>query len=310
MGSVDCKRQWNQTGFNLYPDSSFIRNQNQTMETFEKMEPMSAGQILDRTLKLYSRNWSLLLGISAVLTLPAAGLMIAINSFMQHALRNEDFQSMIIGVILFIFLFCVYSFLIYPWAQGASTFAISERYLNREVSIGQAIGFGWRRFGTLFNVSLSIGLRVGIGLILFIVPGIMWACAYIAAIPAVIIEGGKARDGIRRSRELAKGRRWSVFGILLTIILLSTILNLAFFAVIELSIGTSSFIGDLIYNTISQSVSVLLMPVGVIAATLLYYDFRIRKEGFDLEMLQQTMHAEFNQETEENSNSLNQDQGF
>ena len=58
------------------------------MQTLEKMEPMSAGQILDRTLKLYSHHWSLLLGISAVLTLPAAGVMIAINSFTQHALRT------------------------------------------------------------------------------------------------------------------------------------------------------------------------------------------------------------------------------
>lgn len=271
---------------------------------------MSAGQILDRALKLYSYHWSLLLGISAVLTLPAAGIMIAINSFTQHALRTENTSGMLIGGILNLVAICLYGFVIYPWAQGASTFAISECYLNREVGIGQAIGFGWRRLGTLFNVSLSIGMRVFIGMLLFVVPGIMWACSYVAALPAVIIEGSKARDGMRRSRELAQGRRLSVFAVLITIWLLSILLNIAFYFVIELSLGARTFMGDLVYNIISQAVGILLMPVGVITATLLYYDFRIRKEGFDLEMLQQAMHTEFSPASDDQQPPFNQDKGF
>jgi hypothetical protein len=31
--------------------------------------------------------------------------------------------------------------------------------------------------------------------------------------------------------------------------------------------------------------TIVMFPVSAIAITLLYYDFRIRKEGFDLEML-------------------------
>jgi hypothetical protein len=280
------------------------------MHNLDKMDPMSAGQILDRTLKLYSRNWSLLLGISAVLTLPAAGMMIAANSFTQHALRTENSSGLLIGGLSNLVIACLYGFVIYPWAQGASTFAISERYLNKEIGIGQAIGFGWRRLGTLFNVSISVGLRVFLGTLLLIVPGIMWACSYVAALPAVIIEGGYARDGMQRSRELAEGRRRSVFGVLAAIWALSFALDLAFYFLIDLSLGAKTVIGDLIYNVISQGVVVLLMPVGVIAATLLYYDFRIRKEGFDLEMLQQAMHSEFRDASNGDSNSNNQDQEF
>ena len=52
------------------------------MQTIEKMEPLSTGRILDRSLKLYSRHWSLLLGISAVLTLPLAAAAIGIEYIM------------------------------------------------------------------------------------------------------------------------------------------------------------------------------------------------------------------------------------
>jgi hypothetical protein len=34
-----------------------------------------------------------------------------------------------------------------------------------------------------------------------------------------------------------------------------------------------------------------LTPLGIIADILLYYDFRIRKEGFDLEMLSRALDA-------------------
>jgi hypothetical protein len=36
-------------------------------------------------------------------------------------------------------------------------------------------------------------------------------------------------------------------------------------------------------------VQALVLPIGQVATTLLYYDSRIRKEGFDLEMLAKEM---------------------
>jgi hypothetical protein len=38
-------------------------------------------------------------------------------------------------------------------------------------------------------------------------------------------------------------------------------------------------------SALGNLLSILLTPLGIIAAILLYYDMRIRKEGFDLEML-------------------------
>src|SRR5439155_26169995 len=38
-------------------------------------------------------------------------------------------------------------------------------------------------------------------------------------------------------------------------------------------------------SALGNLLSIMLTPLGIIAAILLYYDMRIRKEGFDLEML-------------------------
>ena len=231
------------------------------MQTIEKMEPLSAGRILDRSLKLYSRHWSLLLGISAVLTLPLAAAAIGIQYIMQAAVRLENIPIAGLAGLLYLLLICLQGFVIFPWAQGASTYAISECYLNREVSIGQAIGFGWSRLGTLFNVSVSVGLRLIIGLLLFIIPGIVWACSYIAAMPAVIIEGCKAKDGMRRSRELAKGRRWSVFAILITIWLLSLVVTASIFFTVDMTLGMNTTIGTMTNSIATNGVTIFLMPL-------------------------------------------------
>jgi hypothetical protein len=41
----------------------------------------------------------------------------------------------------------------------------------------------------------------------------------------------------------------------------------------------------LLNSAIINLVSIFLTPLGIVATILLYYDMRIRKEGFDLEML-------------------------
>jgi hypothetical protein len=47
-------------------------------------------------------------------------------------------------------------------------------------------------------------------------------------------------------------------------------------------------------KAIDNIVSVLLTPLGVITSILLYYDLRIRKEGFDLEMLSRSFDTAHN----------------
>ena len=39
-----------------------------------------------------------------------------------------------------------------------------------------------------------------------------------------------------------------------------------------------------IQNFLSLAITCLMLPVGIIGATLVYFDQRIRKEGFDIEM--------------------------
>ena len=54
----------------------------------------------------------------------------------------------------------------------------------------------------------------------------------------------------------------------------------------------SPIIGTVLTSTVSILISVLITPLWFALITLLYYDLRIRKEGFDLELRAQQLAQE------------------
>ena len=126
---------------------------------------------------------------------------------------------------------------------------------------------------------------------------------------AVLIEESSATNALKRSRELVKGAWWRVFGIMLAIFLLAfmiqTVLQFSLLFVFGFT-GEISGEGGLlemfrrmfspeltawdglaayvIQSFINDVVNSLMLPLTPIGITLLYFDQRIRKEGFDIEV--------------------------
>jgi uncharacterized membrane protein len=170
---------------------------------------------------------------------------------------------------------------------GATTAAVSDIYLGNMVTAGSALSAAWRKAWTLLKTQFIVGLIVGVGILLIIVPGILWALSYALVAPVIMIEGTTSGSEVRRrSWELVRGNRGKVFLILFALIVIQWLVGVG--------IGIISVIGQfgfgasnitMISQVLNGIVSILLTPMSAIAVTLLYYDFRIRKEGFDLEML-------------------------
>ena len=127
----------------------------------------------------------------------------------------------------------------------------------------------------------------------------------------VSLEGRSMRTGLRRSRELIRGTRWRVIGTVLAIFLLPFALGFVLRAVFAFLLVLTGLEGggslldtvrwmslwELPTNLVELRLSYVLMylmnfgvdtftiPIWVIGCTLLYFDQRIRKEGFGIEMM-------------------------
>lgn len=120
---------------------------------------------------------------------------------------------------------------------------------------------------------------------------------------AVVLERCSPIAALRRSWRLMRGSFWRVLGIfLLLIVLVLVLVNLPVALVnyaLTLTIGNPA---DPLQNyTLLQSIllltnyaaQILVLPLQLISYTLLYYDLRVRKEGYDLQvMAEQQLGAE------------------
>ena len=274
-----------------------------------QFEPMSTGMVLDGAFRFYAQNFPLMLGISAILNVPILVLTV-LPVFLARAGSSPflavtaAISSMLIGLVALL--------VVYPLVTGATTKAVSDTYLGNPVTVGSALKVAWRKFGTLLMAQTVAGMIVLLGFILLVVPGILWMLSYTLIPPVVMIEAAERKGARpvpsppgdpgrgtlritdrgeirRRSWELVKGNRGKVFVVLFVFVVVQVLLATAGNWIAGMGFGAGSNLARVIQSIIGNVVTIVVAPLQTIAITLLYYDFRIRKEGFDLEMLSQAI---------------------
>lgn len=214
--------------------------------------------------------------------------------------------------------------IVYAVALGASTFAVADVYLGRTATIGASyrrirgrvgrllwlmLQVAVRVFGVIVLLSMGFGLLmtatagrgaaagiVGLLMMLVLFPAIVvlmvWLMLrYSVCIPSMVLEDVRAGQAIRRSVQLMKGNYLRCF-LLLLLTLIITYVSLMIFqgpfymamiltarhgqvAIWLLSLGS-------VFGALGQALSAPLIMIGLV---LLYYDIRVRKEAFDLQLM-------------------------
>ena len=85
-------------------------------------------------------------------------------------------------------------------------------YLNgKRASFFECMGTGLVRVLPLFALGLLSSLGIMLGLLLFIIPGIILATRWATAAPVLVAERTGVFDALGRSAELASNNRWRIF---------------------------------------------------------------------------------------------------
>jgi hypothetical protein len=174
-------------------------------------------------------------------------------------------------------------------ATGACYKAVADAYLGERPGWRTSLAYALRRLHSLLWVTVIYSIGVGIGLLLCILPGIFLAVAWVVAIPALLTEGRKGFGAVGRSYSLVKGRWWPSFALMLVGVLIAGFVSYA----VQFLAFAPVFTGDgddpvllLAANAIGSTLAAALWtPLIAAFATVLYFDLRVRKEGFDLALL-------------------------
>lgn len=281
--------------------------------------PMTVGQILDQTFRLYKRNFLRFVAIVAVVQVPLAliSMLLLVPVATRAGFQQQQagvtgaYESLVPGdygeaseigndadvPFVSIFLGAVVAGLAWWLAATLSNAAliksVSESYLGGDATVGEAYRFVWPKLWRLVWAGILVGLIVSIGFLLLIVPGVILAIYFALTTQAIVVEDVSAKGGMSRSKALASGNRGKVCGLLVLVgiigALIGGIIGAAGEALGFLVSAQSAMTSMVISQSFSLIGQVLVAPIGAAAMILLYYDLRIRKEGFDLEMLAKSL---------------------
>ncbi len=266
------------------------------------LRPLGIGETIDVALKIYRARFTVLIKAVTVMLAPvfvlSAVIRISVGTgdgilavptqpgatpeFDTDRLWAFVAGGLVIGIL---------AFLAAQIATGACFKAVSGAYLDEETDWRGSLRFAASRFGSLLWLSVLLFVFLVPALLACIVPGAYLYVAWSVAAPVLLLEGVKGRKALKRSRALVKGRFWQTLSTVVLMGILSAIVQSVFVGIFA---GLASVGGNEVASAIAEAIgqtasSALTTPLTAAVLTVMYFDLRVRKEGFDIELLARRM---------------------
>lgn len=163
-----------------------------------------------------------------------------------------------------------------PLAAAAVTFGVSARLRGESISISECVNGGLSRIGTYLGVAIVTGVAIGLGLLVFVIPGLIVMCVLAVAAPAAVVEDSSVSDALARSAALTRGERFGVFGLLVLLGLIGIVVNWLLEGIVG---AEDSLSGFKLYLLLSLPVTVALKTLVATSSVVLFFTLRQVKEG-------------------------------
>lgn len=143
---------------------------------------------------------TLFIAVSVFIASDIASIRMFLVSSVGRAATAVIFIAIIAATVFFAHVFV-----------NASVYAAAKTADGEAPNFNEAYRHGIRTFWPVLWVSSLQGLLVLAGLILLVIPGIIWALRYSMLTQAVVLEGKRGMDAFRRSKEMTSGRLLETF---------------------------------------------------------------------------------------------------
>jgi len=268
-------------------------------EPLLRLRPLGLGEILDDVFRVYRRHFWVLVSIALLVALPGLALQFASGSASQFGFALSILSNLnspgglaaqqppgvpdlpVLAVAYLVTIGLV------PFTLGAIPRASIDIVLGRPISIGSTLAGVARRYWRLMGLTL---LYVLISPLAICLPVFVWLFVrWIVAIPALLAEDVGPVSALDRSWTLTRNHWWRLFGILVLIYLLTSVISGAL-GVFSFPVAVAvpfipPFVRGAIILTVETVASAVVQPALFLCLTLLYFDLRIRHEHYDLDQL-------------------------
>jgi hypothetical protein len=292
------------------------------------LRPLGIGDVLDRVFAIYRARaiglfvLGLILFVALVIAWIVLGVVFAFagaSTFQRLSqqptndpaalLSNPVFLDLMGGVFVFAIVGWLLTLLVGAVFTGAVIDAAAAAHLGQERSLSQSFVVGFQSSLRIFFAGVLATIAVTLlsivfnlastfvdnGIVLFLIFCVslfvqiyVEASWFVAPVVATIERHGPI-SSLRRSWQLSSGFRWRIVGLVLLLFVLALVLFvLVIFLVGVLAAANRTLGGIAIFIAVFAAVPIW-MPLFFGTMTVLYYDLRVRKEGFDLQLAAEAM---------------------
>jgi hypothetical protein len=262
------------------------------------LRPLSVGEIIDVAIKIWRRNLATLARIVLVVVAPVEIVSALIGASVSTS-GIETFDAAGNSTIntgaaatwaAGMFVAQILSALAFLIASAAVLRAVSVAYLGGTPDWRDSLKAATGRLRSLIWLGFLMFGGLILAAVALILPAIWLGVAWSLAFPVLIAEGLRGTGAIGRSFRLVKGRWWPTFGALFLAFLFQAFVGLVLgvpLGLLTVLLDSNSVVAMVLGVVINVLSSVITTPFMASVLILIYFDLRVRKEGFDLQLLSQ-----------------------
>jgi len=277
---------------------------------------------MDAAIKIVRVNFLTLARAALVVAIPS-GIVVAIISASVRSSEQSAVNAGVSGSLYTslggVLLTLVITLVVSAFVTAVCFRVIANAYLGHRPEWREALRFGWSRLPAVIWISaltyvavmigglviaaliaITVAIHLAVLTVLFAVVfggggfvALVWfLVATRLAVPVLMLEDIRGLKAIRRALTLCRGYWWSVFGTQflagLLVSIASAVVGLVFGVFFASFHGgtTMSVVDEFLVQTISY---VVFAPFSAAILVVLTIDLRVRKEGFDIQLLSAQM---------------------
>jgi hypothetical protein len=212
---------------------------------------LSVGDSLNEVFALYQQNFGVLIPAAFWLFLPV--------SILTGIVGNKEVGLLALTAVL--------TFAVAMLYQGMVVGLVRDvQAESGKSTVGELLGSVGPVLPTLLVTAVIYGIGVGVGFILFVVPGCILLTIWAVIAPVIVIERAGVSAAFTRSQKLVRNFGWPVFGTVIAATLLAAIATLILTGIAEAIAG-----GPILRIVFGTLATTLTAPIGGLVAAVLYY---------------------------------------
>ena len=263
-----------------------------------QLRPLSVGEMLDAGFRLFNARFVTLVLCVLVPVAPLLIVSTLLQASVNPAAFDVDSTETVSGgtALAGTLIGWTLQYAAAALAIAACFRAISAAYLGEQAGVGESLRYGLGRLLPLFVAWILFLIIFLIGFVALFIPCIWLGTKFSMTFPAVMFERKGPFRALGRSWSLTRGNFWRTLGTLLVAVLIWFVLQLVVGIFVGAVLGASNSISELtvaiVVTLLNLIVLALTYPLWAAVTTVIYYDLRVRNEGFDLQLLAQGMGAD------------------